>query len=220
MPVQTSRHKLMNYLDDILLDTVADALIEKGYVVIDDVVPEKLLSDLLINFDQLQVEEFKLAGIGRQTDFQLQKTIRADKIHWITANTEVTTEFLQWMDALRVGVNRRLFLGLFDYESHFAYYPVGAFYKKHLDAFRIKSAQQKSNRVLSTVLYLNKNWLAENGGELLIYAEDDSQIIETVLPVFGRLVIFLSEKFPHEVLPANRERKSIAGWFRVNESVV
>lgn len=30
------------------------------------------------------------------------------------------------------------------------------------------------------------------------------------------MVVFLSEKFPHEVLKANRKRYSIAGWFRVD----
>jgi SM-20-related protein len=207
----------MSYVDETLLDTIANTLVERGYLIADNILPAKLLNSLLIHFNHLHFEEFKAAGIGRQTDFQLQETIRADKIHWIEPTMETTIEFLSWMDALRVGVNRRLFLGLFDYESHFAYYPIGAFYKKHLDAFRSKNAQQQPNRVLSTVLYLNENWLPENGGELLIYAEDDTQIVEKISPLFGRLVIFLSEKFPHEVLPANRERKSIAGWFRVNE---
>jgi len=210
----------MSYLNETELDTIVDALVEQGYLIIDNILPGSLLNALLAHFDQLQSEEFKAAGIGRQTDFQVQETIRADKIHWITANTAATTEFLDWMDVLRVGINRRLFMGLFDYESHFACYPTGAFYKKHLDAFRGKDGQRQSNRVLSTVLYLNKNWLPENGGDLLIYAEDGAQVIQRVAPVFGRLVIFLSEKFPHEVLPALRERKSIAGWFRVNEGVV
>ena len=111
-----------------------------------------------------------------------------------------------------------MFIGLFDYEIHFAHYPVGAFYKKHLDAFRCNRQQGQSNRVLSTVLYLNHAWQLGDGGELLLYAEDDdNKVLETILPECGRLVIFLSEKLPHEVLPAKRERKSIAGWFRVNE---
>jgi SM-20-related protein len=211
---------LMNYLNELQLDTIADALAAHGYLIVDDVVPVTLLNALLAHFNQLQIEEFKSAGVGRQSEFQLQEKIRADKIHWLAANTETTIEFLQWMDILRAGINRRLFMGLFDYESHFAYYPIGAFYKKHRDAFRGNRTQGQSNRVLSTVLYLNEGWLPENGGELLVYAEDDSQVIEKVSPLFGRLVIFLSEKFPHEVLPANRNRKSIAGWFRVNEGAL
>jgi SM-20-related protein len=208
----------MIYFDESVLDTIADTLVEQGYIVIEKSLPEKLLHSLLDNFNQLRDEEFKAAGVGRHSDFQLQQMIRSDKIHWIANTTETTAEFLHWMDVLRVGINRRLFLGLFDYESHFAHYPVGAFYKKHLDAFRENQKQGQANRVLSTVLYLNEDWQPQSGGELVIYSEDDEIVMEKLSPEFGRLVIFLSEKFPHEVLPANRERKSIAGWFRVNES--
>jgi SM-20-related protein len=211
----------MNSFDEHPLDLIADALVEQGYCVIDNALPKTVVNPLLMHFNQLQIDEFKAAGIGRQTDFQVQEAIRSDKIHWIQSSAEVTADFLQWMDSLRVGLNRRLFMGLFDYESHFAHYPVGAFYKKHVDAFRGNRKQGQSNRVLSTVLYLNDAWQLGDGGELLLYAEDDdNKVLETILPECGRLVIFLSEKFPHEVLPAKRERNSIAGWFRVNESTI
>jgi SM-20-related protein len=35
-----------------------------------------------------------------------------------------------------------------------------------------------------------------------------------VLPLGGRLVTFLSDGLPHEVLPASRERISITGWLK------
>lgn len=211
----------MNSFPETQLNCIADALLEQGYWVMDDALPTALLDQLLVFFNQLQSNDFKAAGIGRQTDFHVQQTIRSDKIHWIQPNVDITADFLQWMDSLRVGLNRRLFLGLFDYESHFACYPTGAFYKKHLDAFRGNGKRGQSNRVLSTVLYLNDAWQPSDGGELLLYSEDDdNKVIETILPECGRLVIFLSEKFPHEVLPAKRERKSIAGWFRINESAI
>ena len=35
-----------------------------------------------------------------------------------------------------------------------------------------------------------------------------------ILPVFGRLALFLSADFEHEVLAPARPRMSIAGWFR------
>jgi SM-20-related protein len=117
------------------------------------------------------------------------------------------------MEMLRVGINRRLFLGLFDYECHFARYAPGSFYKKHVDAFR-----GRSNRVLSTVFYLNPQWGSADGGELLIYS-GDGQVEASVKPTMGTLVVFLSETVPHEVLPAARLRHSIAGWFRVNASL-
>jgi len=212
-----SGYSAMNYFEETQLDDIADALAAQGYILIEKSLPEKLLHSLLIHFNQLRDDEFKAAGVGRQTYFHLQETIRSDKIHWIANNTETTAEFLQWMEVLRIGINRRLFLGLFDYESHFAFYAPGAFYKKHVDAFRASRKQGQSNRVISTVLYLNEDWQKHNGGELVIYAEDGEEVLEKVAPEFGRLVIFLSEKFPHEVLPATRARKSIAGWYRVNE---
>ncbi len=53
------------------------------------------------------------------------------------------------------------------------------------------------------------------GGELVLY--DGAGEIELVraAPECGKLVIFLSEDFPHEVLPAKQFRQSIAGWFRI-----
>src|SRR5690606_33675317 len=102
---------------------------------------------------------------------------------------------------------------LFSFESHFAHYGTGDFYKKHLDAFK-----GETNRVLSLVYYLNPGWLPEDGGELKLYLSEDEGRTINVTPAFGTLVVFLSEDFPHEVLPAKRDRYSIAGWFRVNTS--
>jgi SM-20-related protein len=48
-----------------------------------------------------------------------------------------------------------------------------------------------------------------------LYAEDGETLLETVMPAHNRLVLFLSERFPHEVMPTNRPRHSIAGWFRI-----
>jgi len=210
----------MNSFDDTQLDQIADALVGQGYLIINNALPESLLRKLLKQFNELREPEFKTAGIGRHTNFQIEDSIRSDKIHWITDTTETTTEFLQWMESLRLGINRRLFMGVNDYECHFAHYAPGDFYKKHVDAFRANRKVGQANRVLSTVLYLNEAWQQSNGGELIIYAEDGERVLEKVLPEFGRVVIFLSEKFPHEVLPAIRERKSIAGWFRVGESAI
>ncbi len=43
---------------------------------------------------------------------------------------------------------------------------------------------------------------------------------EQVLPIAGRLVCFLSDRFIHEVLPARRERLSLSGWFRKRDSLL
>ena len=107
-------------------------------------------------------------------------------------------------------MNQRCFLGLIDFEAHYARYQQGDFYQKHLDAF-----VGRSNRVLSTVCYLNT---VDQGGELVLYNEQD-QLLTKVQPKAGTLVIFESCRFPHEVLPASQTRYSIAGWFRHNSSI-
>ena len=113
------------------------------------------------------------------------------------------------MEELRIGLNRLLFLGLFDYESHYAIYGAGAGYGKHSDVLN-----GQNNRILTTVLYLNEDWQARDGGELILFAPAGDTAIATVMPTFGTMIIFLSDGAPHEVLTAHRTRRSIAGWFR------
>jgi SM-20-related protein len=118
------------------------------------------------------------------------------------------------MEKLRNGLNKALYLGLFDYECHYAIYGEGSGYAKHSDVL-----SGKKNRILSTVFYLNENWQTGDGGELVLFEPTGGTVITTVEPTFGKMIIFLSESFPHEVLVSQTERRSIAGWFRTRESV-
>ncbi|MCF6319192.1 MAG: 2OG-Fe(II) oxygenase [Proteobacteria bacterium] len=200
-----------NTFSEQSLDNIADALNLSGYIILNDALDRNLLNDLQKRVQQIPADQWKQAGIGRKQAHQVNTDIRSDKTSWMTQEDPIEKEFLDYMESIRQGINQRLFMGLFDYESHFAIYPKGSFYQKHLDALK-----GKSNRVLSTVVYLNNDWQKDNGGELLIYK--DSNVVKSVVPRLGTVVIFLSEGVPHEVLKANRERHSIAGWFRVNAS--
>lgn len=193
-------------------DLIADKLAEQGYCILPQLLPAELNLALHRRVTQLDPDEFQPAGIGREHDFQLNTTVRRDETRWLNPVNATDTAYIDAMAEFRLAINRRLFIGLFDYESHYAHYAPGAFYKKHLDAFK-----GQSNRVLSTVLYLNPEWRAENGGQLLIYAPESDEVIQTVNPNFGTFVVFLSEQFPHEVVKAERDRYSIAGWFRLHD---
>lgn len=198
---------------DEQLDTIADHLAEHGYIILPQALDGPLLQALGQQAQALTTDHWQRAGIGRAEQFQLDESVRSDSICWIDGKAQCEIDFLQQMDSLRHGLNQRLFMGLFDYESHFAVYSSGQFYQKHIDALK-----GRSNRVLSTVLYLNQDWQQQDGGELLIYDKPGENIVERVTPQRGTLVIFLSEDFPHEVLPAQRTRFSIAGWFRINNN--
>lgn len=200
-------------LDNEHFDFLANALSQRGYAVLPEALPPTLASSLFLRVSALADEAFRAAGVGREGGFQLNPFVRSDQIRWMSASDPAEKAYLAWMETLRQALNQRLFMGLFDYEGHFARYQPGAFYKKHLDAFK-----GRSNRVLSTVFYLNPGWQESDGGQLLIYG-DANQVVARVTPLLGTLVVFLSDAVPHEVLAAKRTRYSIAGWFRVNGSI-
>ena len=197
---------------DSSYDLIADALADKGYCILPQLLAAELNMALYHRVTQLDNDAFQRAGIGRELDFQLNSQVRRDETRWLDLSHPTDAAYIEQMAEFRLAINRRLFMGLFDYESHYAFYAPGAFYKKHFDAFK-----GQSNRVLTTVLYLNPEWQAEDGGQLLIYAPGSDTVIETVNPNFGTFVIFLSEQFPHEVVKSARDRYSIAGWFRLQD---
>lgn len=150
---------------------------------------------------------FKRAGVGKQKT--TDKNIRSDETLWWEneALTIAQKALFQKLDELRESINREFFLSLHDWEGHYARYAPGAYYEKHLDRFR-----DDDRRTLSTVFYLNSNWKPSDGGALIAYPPD--QPAQTILPEAGRLVVFLSDRIPHEVQTSHKERWSVAGWFR------
>ena len=187
---------------------ITDALVSDGYIVLENALDEVMCKKLL---KSAQDETFfKKAGISSSDSLHVDETKRRDKTRWLDEDSAIMSEYLGFSEGLREYLNRTLYLGLTYYEAHFAIYEKNDFYEKHLDAFR-----GSKNRVVTTVFYLNEEWDEENGGALIIYDEND-KLVKKVLPKMGTLVVFLSDKFPHEVLPTNKKRYSVAGWFRVD----
>ncbi len=189
------------------LEQIAAPFYQQGYVVLEQAIPADLCQAL---YQDVQQQVLSAAGVGRHGQHQLNQQVRRDHTAWLSADNPVQRQYLQHMALLQQDMNRRCFLGLIDFEAHYARYQQGDFYQKHLDAF-----VGRSNRVLSSVCYLNT---LEQGGELVLYDEQD-QLLCKVQPKAGTLVIFESCRFPHEVLPAAQSRYSIAGWFRHNSSI-
>jgi len=196
-----------------LFEAIAESIFEKGYGVLPMALPKDLANALCQQVQATSVEQFKQAGIGRDQGLAVNNAVRTDEVCWINYDSDAGSAWLEWASELQRFLNRRLFLGLFSFESHFAHYAPGDFYKMHMDAFK-----GEANRVLSLVVYLNPDWQPEDGGELVIQLSESVQDTVKVTPAFGTVVVFLSEEFPHEVLPASRDRYSIAGWFRLNTS--
>ncbi len=192
-----------------LFESITESLVKDGYIVIEDALDSRLLEELLLSASDEST--YQKAGISKSSDLHIDSTKRSDKILWLDEDGAGVSEYLSFAQDLRTYLNRALYLGLNYYEAHFALYEKGDFYEKHRDAFK-----GSKNRVVTTVLYLNREWGENNGGDLLIY-DDKEEFLKKVLPKMGTLVVFLSDKFPHEVLPSNKKRHSIAGWFRVDK---
>lgn len=200
--------------DNALLERIAVDLREKGFSINPAAFSPTLAASLYRHVLAIQNAKFSNAGIGRGEDYLHNKFVRTDKICWIDGSSPAGSDWLHWTGRLQQHLNKKLFLGLFSFESHFSHYGIGDYYKRHKDAF-----SGEANRVLSLVLYLNPGWVPEAGGELVIYEGEDDLSGIRVAPLMGTLVLFLSEEFPHEVLPTQRDRYAIAGWYRVNGSV-
>jgi SM-20-related protein len=192
---------------------LAEAIAAEGWAFVAGFMESELVSELRAECRRFAAEgALRAAAIGNSAHRQTRSDIRTDEIRWLDEadGTPAQRRCLARFEVLRLALNRELQLGLFDFECHFSRYAPGAFYRKHFDQFR-----GDGRRRLSCVLYLNENWERENGGELRLHLDaSETGKFEDVLPVGGTLVLFLSERFAHEVLPAKRERLSLAGWFK------
>ena len=156
--------------------------------------------------------DFAAARVGAGPHLQRRKEIRGDATCWLEeplfdAERALTAE----LDTLRLQLNRTTFLGLFDQELHYAWYPPGMRYARHVD-----HPSGRDGRRVSVILYLNPAWQAGDGGELRLF--DATNGYRDVEPVAGRLVCFLTEGREHEVLTTRIDRLSLTGWFRVRDA--
>ena len=209
--------RMQAYISSPNPDSVITHIAEQGFCIVENFLDSVTVSSLAAEAIDLKTKsELKPAGIGRENR-ALNAEIRGDSIYWLDAAQATAAQqiYFTQMEQLRLSLNQSLYLGLFGLESHLAVYPAGAFYKRHLDCFA-NADQTKPQRKISCIVYLNQYWQADEGGELRLYLNTENAEQESYLdiaPLSGRAVIFLSDSFYHEVLPARRERMSLTGWF-------
>lgn len=186
-----------------------------GYSVCLNMLPPNIITMLIQELEKRETAgDIKTALVGRGKGKKIDESQRDVLSSWMNRDTEGEKYFLDFAEKIRLSINQNLLLGLFEFESQFLHYPVGGFYKRHIDALK-----GKRSRIVSMVAYLNQDWITEDGGKLAIWENEDSlnPVIE-VLPSAGTVVLMLSEQIPHEARSALRERRAIAGWFRLNPS--
>jgi len=195
----------MNNPFDLLIDSYLDnnVGIDTGFL------SERLSNGLQQNIAQLQKDDMmQTAGIGNEMVKDAQQKMRGDKIYWMdkTHANIFEQEFLQQAEDFIDRLNSTCYTGINGYEFHYAVYEEGSFYKRHKDQFK-----NDSNRKYSLINYLNTDWVEEDGGQLLLYQNDE---VQRILPHAQTAVFFKSDEMEHEVTQAHRSRMSITGWLK------
>lgn len=197
-----------------LYERVIEDLMSQKYSIVDDFFSHveilTLRNSLLSKYEE---DQFEKAAIGSKSNKVIVNAIRGDFILWMDEKAEEEAErlFFTKINEFANYLNKTCFLGILHKEFHYALYPEGTFYKRHLDTF-----QNDDRRKLSIALYLNEpNWQSAYGGELAIYLQKGNEEKTTeILPIEGRMVIFESQELEHEVKTANQNRLSITGWLK------
>ncbi|APG60746.1 2OG-Fe(II) oxygenase [Christiangramia salexigens] len=194
-------------------ENIISDLLERKYSIVDNFFSgEEVAIMRKALLEKYEEDNFKKAAIGNKTNEVIQKSVRGDFILWMNEADagEAENTYFGKVNSLIDYLNRTCFMGILTKEFHYAVYPEGTFYKRHLDTF-----QNDGRRKLSMVCYLNdENWKPENGGELTIYSDKEASGEVNIYPLPGRVVIFESQELEHEVKPVKVPRFSITGWLK------
>ncbi|MGY0391115.1 2OG-Fe(II) oxygenase [Bizionia sp. KMM 8389] len=204
----------ISFVQNPLYERIIDNILTQKYSLIENFFTEAEVFELRHSlFEKYEADAFKKAAIGNRVNEVVEKSIRGDVILWIDENRldPMESAFFNKINSLVSYLNKTCFLGILHKEFHYALYSEGTYYKRHLDTF-----QNDDRRKLSFVCYLNdENWKPENGGELVLYLNENGVETEKVIyPFPGRVVIFESQILEHEVKPVKTERLSITGWLK------
>ena len=192
-------------------EEMIQGLIDRKYGCSDTFFNASIITGLQKNILNLcNTNQMQAAGMGNKTDLKQDATYRGDTIKWIEKSTinAFKKQFLKKIENFKNHLNKTCFSSIVDFEAHYASYEQNSFYKKHIDQFKNDNGRQ-----YSLILYLNTDWLLEDGGLLSLYPEGELQ--SDISPVGGRMVFFKSDEMEHEVHPSfTRSRLSIAGWLK------
>lgn len=206
---------------------------EQGYVIVENFLPdaswmEGLREDVL---ELRRENKFKIAKIGQDSTNALNEEIRVaetcflarDKPELRDVPNTVREKLFDVLDALRVDLSEGDNTSNLDAslsEFLYAYYPKGGFYRRHRDAIKGSASWL---REYSLLLYLNEeSYDAEkDGGCLRVHFDSGGDFLPAgEAPLFqdvdacgGTLVLFESNRFPHEVLDTVAERFAVVGWY-------
>ena len=189
------------------------------HIVIDDLFDETILDYILKDFSN------DLSLNGDEFDNKAEKKISLNNTENLSINTNNFINFLnsnffiKYLQKL-TGIKETLIPdplliggGLHELRN-------GGFLNIHSDFNR--HPKTKLDRRLNVLIYLNKNWKEEYGGDLQLWDKNMKDCQKKIIPVFNRMVVFSTTDYSYHGNPSkvnnpkNTSRKSIAMYYYSN----
>lgn len=186
------------------IDTMPQAIADFGYWSCSSVFDKESLSTLVAQ-TKAPAQDLRPAKIGKRVKKRIEKKIRSDLISWQEPSEDHLNSYYSLLQIINERLRQGLFLPIKRTETQLALFPKGGFYLRHKDQH-----DGSANRLITLVFYLNENWSKLSGGELVLYLDNETKIIE---PMMNHIVVFRSD-IEHEVKFSNDIRKSLSSWFR------
>ncbi len=185
----------------------------------DDFFNEDFLTEVLNEFPDLSkkdsisfndAKQIKLAGKG-ESDFGTQTKVL---MHFL--NSEPFLNFLQ----ILTGIEEPLISDPYFFGGGQHEIKKGGLLKVHAD-FN-KHPQLKLDRRINVLVYINKDWKEEYGGNFELWDKNMEKCEAKILPIFNRMAIFSTTDFSYHGhpdalnCPEDRSRKSLALYYYSN----
>jgi hypothetical protein len=188
------------------------------YTYFDNFFNEEMLEQVLAEFPDLNKQpsikyndpdQVKLASNNEERFGEVTKMF----MHYL--NSAPFLNFLSELTGIKNLIPDPYFLG----GGHHQILP-GGFLKIHAD-FN-KHPDNKLDRRLNVLVYLNKDWEESYGGHFQLWDKDMKECKAKILPLFNRLAMFSTTDFSYHghpdplTCPADRSRRSIALYYYTN----
>lgn len=189
------------------------------HIVLDDFFNEKSLDLLIENFPKSSNEYSSQFDNKSEKKLTLNnpKQFSDENNNFINfLNSFIFTNFLQVITNINETLVPDPYLiggGLHELKN-------GGFLNIHAD-FNIHP-KMKLDRRLNVLIYLNKNWSDENGGQLELWNKEMTKCHKSIIPKYNRMVIFSTTTFSYHGNPnkvkcsEDKSRKSLALYYYSN----